>query len=80
MRSAEMLSASAPTRLLCSLTLQVSELYGAKLDEPTKEAQTRSNAAGMGFGFAQLCMFGEALRALCHALRTPVGPLRFAGC
>ena len=43
---------------------QVSELYGSKLDKPTKEAQQRSNAAGMGFGFSQLCMFGGWIAAV----------------
>jgi len=46
----------------------VSELYAGKLDKPTKEAQHRSNAAGMGFGFSQLCMFGAppAAHCACH--------------
>ena len=37
---------------------QVTQLYGDKLDKPTKEAQRRSNAAGLGFGFSQFVMMG----------------------
>lgn len=36
----------------------MSELYATKLEKPTLEARRRSNAAGLGFGFSQLVMFG----------------------
>ncbi|KAL4457545.1 hypothetical protein ABPG75_012410 [Micractinium tetrahymenae] len=37
---------------------QVSELYATKLEKPTKEAQHRSNAAGLGFASSQFITFG----------------------
>lgn len=62
----------------------MSELYAGKLDKPTKEAQHRSNAAGMGFGFSQLCMFGAppAAHCACHLQLhlSLIGGLVWYGC